>query len=192
MRYARQVGLIKSRTQQTPVALPPNTASSSSSSSITPHTDASKASLVYVPSRERAIFSKVIQLNDAVDGPLTNVAACAIWREIMSASISLQRRTVVAVSGCQGSFGHHAAILRFGASVDYICCEGDERGNSVNEVWSAVTNGRAQYGVGNNMHTHIHTRPPSIIHFRVICAASPLTSNAHAHTVVVAHAFTHV
>ncbi|RKP22836.1 Prephenate dehydratase-domain-containing protein [Syncephalis pseudoplumigaleata] len=71
---------------------------------------------VYVPGQERTVLNRVATLNH---GPLSDQALQAIYREIMSASISLQKEVIVAYLGPRGSFSHEATVNRFGDSVTY-------------------------------------------------------------------------
>ncbi|KAG0356456.1 hypothetical protein BG005_004627 [Podila minutissima] len=93
---------------------------------------------VYIPGREKQIFEKVTRLNP---GPLAPESLCAIYREIMSASIALQKDVMVAYLGPVGSFSHDASIKRFGDSVQYASQ------GSIADVFDAVERGRCQYGV---------------------------------------------
>ncbi|RKP26027.1 Prephenate dehydratase-domain-containing protein, partial [Syncephalis pseudoplumigaleata] len=79
-------------------------------------TNANSDLQVYVPGQERAVLNRVATLNH---GPLSDQALQAIYREIMSASISLQKEVIVAYLGPRGSFSHEAAVNRFGDSVTY-------------------------------------------------------------------------
>ncbi|KAJ1999183.1 prephenate dehydratase [Coemansia thaxteri] len=72
---------------------------------------------VYVPAQEKRVFEKVRGLNQ---GPLSADSVCAIYREIMSASISLQSDVSVGYLGPPGTFSHQAAIKRFGDSLAYV------------------------------------------------------------------------
>ncbi|KAJ2161991.1 prephenate dehydratase [Coemansia sp. RSA 552] len=72
---------------------------------------------VYVPGQEKRVFEKVRGLNQ---GPLSGEAVCAIYREIMSASISLQSDVSVGYLGPPGTFSHQAAMKRFGDSIGYV------------------------------------------------------------------------
>ncbi|KAL7754451.1 prephenate dehydratase [Sorochytrium milnesiophthora] len=96
------------------------------------------AAEVYVPRREREIYERVTQLNH---GPLTNEAIIAIYREIMSASISLQKDVTIAFLGPVGTHTHQAALTRFGDSVLYIPQD------TIADIFTAVETGRASYGV---------------------------------------------
>lgn len=71
---------------------------------------------MYVPDRERKVMNKVHGLNT---GPLPRAAVEAIYREIISASIALERPLKVGYLGPAGSFSHLAARAHFGASVGY-------------------------------------------------------------------------
>ncbi|KAG0225982.1 hypothetical protein BGW42_003970 [Actinomortierella wolfii] len=93
---------------------------------------------VYIPGREKQVFEKVTRLNP---GPLSPDSLCAIYREIMSASIALQKDVMVAYLGPVGSFTHDASIKRFGDSVQYASQ------GSIGDVFDAVERGRCQYGV---------------------------------------------
>ncbi|KAI8815145.1 Prephenate dehydratase-domain-containing protein [Cladochytrium replicatum] len=76
-----------------------------------------------------------------VQGPLTNDAIQAIFREILSASISLQKPTTVAYLGPPGTFTHQAAFNRFGDSVTY------SPQATISDVFSAIEAGHTTYAV---------------------------------------------
>ncbi|KAI9325720.1 Prephenate dehydratase-domain-containing protein [Zopfochytrium polystomum] len=93
---------------------------------------------VHIPAREMAVYQKVKSLNR---GPLTGESLEAIFREIMSASISLQRDVVIAYLGPKGSFSQNAAYQRFGESVLYA------EQKMIKDIFTAVESGAATYGV---------------------------------------------
>jgi chorismate mutase/prephenate dehydratase len=93
---------------------------------------------VYVPVREKQVFEKVCGLNE---GPMPDEALRAIYREIMSASISLERDVRVAYYGPESTFTHQAARSRFGSSVNYLPCL------EIGDVFAAVQKRSADYGV---------------------------------------------
>jgi chorismate mutase/prephenate dehydratase len=97
-----------------------------------------KGDAAYDPARERDVLASLARANA---GPLPEEALRAIWREVMSACLALERRTRVAYFGPEGTFTHQAARERFGASVEYVC----ER--TIPDVFSAVAAARADYGV---------------------------------------------
>ena len=93
---------------------------------------------IYVPMREKEVFDRVTRRNP---GPLPDLSLRAIYREIMSASISLERHLRVAYLGPAATFTHEAAQSRFGGSIDYLPC------SAVSDVFLAVEKRTADYGV---------------------------------------------
>ncbi|KAJ3066407.1 hypothetical protein HDU98_010308 [Podochytrium sp. JEL0797] len=72
---------------------------------------------IHQPARELKVYERVKKLNRS--GPLKDESIEAIYREIMSASISLQRQITVAFLGPRGSYTSQVAQNRFGDSVAY-------------------------------------------------------------------------
>ncbi|CEP09601.1 hypothetical protein [Parasitella parasitica] len=72
---------------------------------------------VFRPGREQEIYKKLTRLNS---GPLNDDSLQAIFREIMSASIALQKNVSIAYLGPPGTFSHQAAYKRLGDSVAYV------------------------------------------------------------------------
>jgi chorismate mutase/prephenate dehydratase len=93
---------------------------------------------IYVPEREEAVFRKVTDRNA---GPIKNDALRAIYREIMSAAIALEKPLAIAYLGPEASYTHAAAIKKFGASVDYYAMA------TVRDIFTAVEKGEAEYAV---------------------------------------------
>lgn len=93
---------------------------------------------VYVPERETTVLRHVRRANN---GPLSNRALMAIYREVMSASLALEKPLLVAYFGPASTFTHQAARTRFGSSVDYLACE------TIGDVFDVVNKGQADYGV---------------------------------------------
>ncbi len=93
---------------------------------------------VYVPEREHEILAGLVQLNP---GPLHPEAVRGIWREILSASRTLQHPFRVAHLGPTATFTHLAAMRRFGSRAMYLPARG------IYEVFSEVEHGRADVGV---------------------------------------------
>ena len=56
---------------------------------------------VYAPEREEDVLKRITAINR---GPLTARSLRAIWREVMSASLALQKNVVISVFGTRGSF----------------------------------------------------------------------------------------
>jgi chorismate mutase / prephenate dehydratase len=71
---------------------------------------------IYAPDREKDVLERVVKANE---GPLSDSALKAIWREIMSGSFELERPLRIGFLGPEGSFSHTAAMLKFGQSVEY-------------------------------------------------------------------------
>jgi chorismate mutase / prephenate dehydratase len=97
-----------------------------------------KGEPIYRPDREREVYQKIKNLNT---GPLPDSALVAIYREIMSGSISIEKGMSVAYLGPQGSFSHQATHNRFGDSIDSIPF------NSIPEIFRAVESKKCDYGV---------------------------------------------
>jgi chorismate mutase/prephenate dehydratase len=92
----------------------------------------------YAPWREAAVYKRVTGLNR---GPLPGESVRAIYREIMSATLALEEPTRVVFFGQPGSFAHLAALVKFGAAVEYVPAR-DTR-----DAFLAVAHARADYGV---------------------------------------------
>ncbi|KAI9480530.1 MAG: Prephenate dehydratase-domain-containing protein [Benjaminiella poitrasii] len=93
---------------------------------------------VYRPGREKEIYIKLTRLNA---GPLNNDSLHAIFREIMSASIALQKDVSIAYLGPPGTFSHQAAYKRLGDSVAYVPQK------QIDSVFEAVEKGQTTYGI---------------------------------------------
>ena len=93
---------------------------------------------IYAPHREKDVFDRVKQYNT---GPVKNDSLCAIYREVMSAALSLQKTLTVAYLGPEATFTHQAALKRFGSSLTYL----PQR--TVADIFTEVAKGKADYGV---------------------------------------------
>jgi len=93
---------------------------------------------VYSPDREREVLRKIALINK---GPLNYRALEAIYCEVMSSSLSLEKPLKVAYLGPEATFTHLAALRRFGSQVKYIAC------NSIADVFLEVEKEEADYGV---------------------------------------------
>lgn len=93
---------------------------------------------IYVPEREDAVLRKVAALNQ---GPIKNEALQAIYREIMSAAIALEKPLLIAYLGPEATNTHAAAMKKFGASVDYHAMA------TIGDIFTAVEKGEADYAV---------------------------------------------
>lgn len=93
---------------------------------------------IFAPDRETQVLDRTRAVNE---GPLSDASLQAIYREIMSAAIALQRPLNIAYLGPPATFTHQAARMRFGASVQYSSCD------TISDVFTSVEKGRADYGV---------------------------------------------
>ena len=75
------------------------------------------------------------------NGPIKNEAVEAIYREIMSASLDLEKPLRIAYMGPEATFSHLASLKKFGSSVGHVACD------NVAEVFSKVESGDCDYGV---------------------------------------------
>src|SRR6516165_3235288 len=93
---------------------------------------------IYAPHRERAVLNRICRLNQ---GPITNESLQAIYREIMSSALSLEKSMKIAYLGPEATFTHQAAIRRFGSSLKY------SPQKTIADVFTEVSKSRADYGV---------------------------------------------
>ena len=93
---------------------------------------------IYAPHRERLIFERLAKLNK---GPVPDKAMQAIYREIMSCSLSLEKSLNIAYLGPEATYTHQAAIRKFGQSLLY------SPQKTIKDVFSEVEKDRADYGV---------------------------------------------
>jgi chorismate mutase/prephenate dehydratase len=92
----------------------------------------------YAPARERAVLNRV-RASSAGDFPMSGLEA--VFREIISSSISLETSLKVAYLGPEATFTHEAALRSFGSSVEL------EPQATVAEVFTRVERGEAEHGV---------------------------------------------
>lgn len=93
---------------------------------------------IYAPHRERAVFDRICALNQ---GPMTNDQLRAIYREIMSSALALEKTMTIAYFGPEATFTHQAAIQKFGASLAYSAQK------TIGDVFAEVAKKTADYGV---------------------------------------------
>jgi len=102
------------------------------------HVKKSSSKAIYAPAREQEVLSNAKKLNK---GPLSNDSLEAVYREIMSGSLSLEKMSNIAYLGTEGSFTHMAAKKRFGTSVKY------NSSSSILDVFQKVEHDDCDYGV---------------------------------------------
>jgi chorismate mutase/prephenate dehydratase len=92
----------------------------------------------YVPAREKKVLEEIRAKNE---GPLSDAAIKAIYREILSAMRSVQASLTVAYFGPEATFTHLAARQMFGSFIEY------KPAATIRDVFTEVERGRADYGV---------------------------------------------
>lgn len=92
----------------------------------------------YAPDRESEIYHR---LDELAQGPLSKESLKAIYREVMSAALALERPLTIAYLGPEASFTHLAALSKFGSSVKYFPA------GTISEIFQEVDQKRADYGV---------------------------------------------
>ena len=92
----------------------------------------------HVLDREHKIYQKLVKLNK---GPFPSSAIRPVFREIISASLSLEHELRVAYLGPEATFCHIAAIQQFGQSATFI------QSRSLRDVFNMVERGDSDYGV---------------------------------------------
>lgn len=90
------------------------------------------------PSREREIYERLTAGNP---GPFPSEAIRSVYREIISASLSLETPMKVAFLGPKATFTHLASLQHFGLSAELVPQK------SIPAVFEEVEKGRALYGV---------------------------------------------
>lgn len=93
---------------------------------------------IYSPDREKEIYSRLTLSNK---GPLSSASLKAVYREIMSGSLNLEKPLKITYLGPPFTFTHRAALKKFGSSVEYVAC------NSITDIFVEVERNRADYGV---------------------------------------------
>jgi len=92
----------------------------------------------YDPSREEQVFAKISSLNE---GPMQIASLRTIYREVISASIALEKDLVIGYLGPEATYTHQAAVKNFGAGLKYQALP------DIPDVFRAVEAGSCDYGV---------------------------------------------
>ncbi len=93
---------------------------------------------VYAPDREKRVFQKLAAANQ---GPLSNKHLQAIFREVISSCLSLEKPLRVTYLGPPGTYSQEAATVQFGSGADLAPV------GSIDAIFEEVERGRADYGV---------------------------------------------
>ncbi len=96
---------------------------------------------VYVPSREKAIFERLKQINKKFGEEFPTDAITPVFREIISACRSTEESLKVAYLGPRATFTHLASIKQFGQAVEHIPVQ------TIKDVFEEIIRDRADFGV---------------------------------------------
>jgi chorismate mutase/prephenate dehydratase len=97
-----------------------------------------RRSPVYVASRERDLVDALVRGNH---GPFPDSAIPNVFREIVSATRSLEERVSVAYLGPEGTFSHLAAVSQFGSQAVLVPVE------HMRAVFESTERGETHFGV---------------------------------------------
>ncbi len=93
---------------------------------------------VYAPDREHQVLDRIGKLNR---GPMPAHGLRSVYRELMSASLALERAPRVAILGPLGSYSHLVARRKFGTSVEF------EPVSSIAALFDEIENGHVEYAI---------------------------------------------
>ena len=100
--------------------------------------DGGRRGPIYVAARERDLVHNLMESNE---GPFPNAGIPHVFREIISATRSLEERVRVAFLGPEGTFSHQAASRQFGAQVDLVPA------TTLRDVFTLTERGDTHFGV---------------------------------------------
>ena len=92
----------------------------------------------YDPAREEEVFKKLRALNT---GPMQGDSLRTIYREVISASIALEKSLVIGFLGPETTYTHQAAVKNFGATLSYRPLP------DIPDAFQSVEQGECDYGV---------------------------------------------
>ena len=96
------------------------------------------AAHLHTQGREASLVKRLMENNP---GPFPSEALRPVYREIMSASLSLEGTQTIAYLGPPATFTHLAAMRKFGESAEYLSV------TSIKDVFDDVERGRMRFGV---------------------------------------------
>lgn len=92
----------------------------------------------YRPEREAQVLRIIMDRNE---GPLSDKAVAALFREIMAVTLAAESPIKIGFLGPQGTYSQAAAIKHFGKAAETVAL------TTVDEVFRAVEKGETNYGV---------------------------------------------
>ena len=92
----------------------------------------------YDPAREEQVFEKLLAISV---GPMQGDSLRAIYREVISASIALEKELVIGYLGPEATYTHQAAVKNFGTALTHRPLP------DIPDVFQAVEQGECDYGV---------------------------------------------
>ncbi len=92
----------------------------------------------YAPDREREIYRRLMEKNK---GPFPDQGLRNVFREIISASLSLEKPLKIAFLGPVATYTHEACLRHFGLSGEYVAKK------DIADVFDDVERGMADFGV---------------------------------------------
>ncbi len=96
---------------------------------------------MHAPERERQVLARLSARLAARNGVFPAAGVRAVFREVMSACLSVEQTLDIAYLGPPGTFTHMAAQSAFGLSPRYV------EATTIRAVFDAVERGHAAYGV---------------------------------------------
>ena len=92
----------------------------------------------YDPAREEQVFEKLLAISE---GPMQADSLRTIYREVISASIALEKELVIGYLGPEATYTHQAAVKNFGTALTHRPLP------DIPDVFEAVEQGECDYGV---------------------------------------------
>ena len=102
------------------------------------HAKSHTRSHYFTPEREHTVFKRLLSLNK---GPLEANAVRAVYREVISACLALEKPLAVAFLGPEGTFSHLASIAKFGTSSAFHPVD------SITDVFAQIERNVCDYGI---------------------------------------------
>lgn len=97
-----------------------------------------KDTIFYRPEREAQVLAKVQKRNKSI---LSDNVITTLFRQIMSACLSVEQRLKIAYLGPEGTYTQEAAFKHFGQFIDCLDCA------NIDDIFHQVEKGNAHYGI---------------------------------------------